>query len=73
MSVLVDKIPLPEDRDLQCFLPLVNAYKDLDFTICVNPNYDTRFFNNLRANRLVCLSVWLSTQNVDNNVLITAK
>lgn len=65
-------MPLPEDRDLQCFLPLVNAFKELDFTT-ENLTQDVLFFNKLRVKRLVNLGNWLATQTVDHGVLITAK
>lgn len=70
-SLKSNKVPLPEDRDLQCFLPLMNAFRDLNFT--TPETNDATFYNKLRVSRLIELGAWLCTYSVDKTTLITAQ
>lgn len=69
--ISANKVPLPEDRDLQCFLPLMNAFRDLNFT--TPETNDATFYNKLRVSRLIELGAWLCTYSVDKTTLITAQ
>ncbi|XP_054271417.1 nonsense-mediated mRNA decay factor SMG7-like [Macrosteles quadrilineatus] len=61
-----DKVPLPEDSDLQGFMPLEKAFADLNFSLKEGSAVSSK----LRAARLLQLGEWL-TQNTPN--LIQAK
>lgn len=57
----LSSVPLPEDRELQGFLPLNKAMQDLRFN-SEETKVDTMEINRLRASRLVNFGVWLSKQ-----------
>lgn len=54
-------VPLPEDRDLQCFLPLEKSLSRLRFA-SHDWNSDPPALNRLRAARLVAFGDWLADQ-----------
>ncbi|GLH09050.1 Uncharacterized protein GBIM_14191 [Gryllus bimaculatus] len=55
-------VPLPEDRDLQGFLPLEKVFNGLRFNN-QDWNLDAAFMNKLRAFRLVEFGKWLTKQD----------
>ncbi|XP_046591118.1 protein SMG7 isoform X1 [Neodiprion lecontei] len=64
------KVPLPEDRDLQGFLPLEKAFEALRFT---NTDFDGDIvsLNKLRAIRILDLGHQLTEQQVNGTALIS--
>lgn len=62
-------VPLPEDRDLQGFLPLEKAVKQLIFHTD-DLKTDSAMLNKLRAARVVEFGKWLAGQTPQ---LITKK
>ncbi|KAK4881318.1 hypothetical protein RN001_004637 [Aquatica leii] len=66
------KTPLSEDRELQGFLPLVEAFKTLDFKLDeLEENSETEKF--IRAKRLIDFGIWLANFDFNNTKLIVAK
>lgn len=63
-------MPLPEDRDLQGFLPLEKAFEAVRFT-STELEDDPVALNKLRAARLLQLGRFLTQQNVNGSPLIT--
>lgn len=64
------KVPLPEDRDLQGFLPLEKVFEAVRFTSAELED-DTAALNKLRAVRLLQLGRCLAQQNVNGTPLIS--
>ncbi|XP_012253866.2 nonsense-mediated mRNA decay factor SMG7-like [Athalia rosae] len=64
------KVPLPEDRDLQGFLPLQKAFEPLRFTN-TDLEGDVISLNKLRAIRILDLGRQLSEQQVNGTTLIS--
>lgn len=54
-------LPLPEDRDLQGFIPLEKSFGDLRFS-CQDWKLDPVSLNKLRASRVLEFGSWLSKQ-----------
>ncbi|KAF5306739.1 hypothetical protein FQA39_LY01497 [Lamprigera yunnana] len=66
------KTPLTEDRELQGFLPLVKAFRGLDFKLDeFEENVETEKF--IRTRRLIDFGIWLTTYDVNNTKLIVVK
>ncbi|KAF7390262.1 hypothetical protein HZH68_012119 [Vespula germanica] len=63
------KVPLPEDRDLQGFLPLEKNFENLKFT---NTDFedDIATLNKLRAVRLIQLGHYLTQYQINGSPLI---
>lgn len=64
------KVPLPEDRDLQGFLPLEKVFEPLRFT-STDLEGDVVSLNKLRAARILDLGQQLSEQRVNGTALIS--
>lgn len=64
------KVPLPEDRDLQGFLPLEKSFETLRFTN-TDLEGDTVSLNKLRAVRIIHLGRRLAQHQVNGSTLIT--
>ncbi|PSN36840.1 hypothetical protein C0J52_14254 [Blattella germanica] len=63
-------LPLPEDRDLQGFVPLEKSFTDLRFS-CQDWKLEPVSLNKLRGSRILDLGTWLSKQ--DNYHLVTRR
>jgi len=63
-------LPLPEDRDLQGFIPLEKSFSDLRFS-CHDWKLDPVSLSKLRANRILEFGTWLLKQ--DNSHLVTRR
>ncbi|KAF5290808.1 hypothetical protein FQR65_LT11512 [Abscondita terminalis] len=71
-NILVTKTPLSEDRELQGYLPLVEAFKMLDFKLEeLDENCEDEKF--IRAKRLIDFGLWLANFDVYKTKLIVAK
>ncbi|XP_046740287.1 uncharacterized protein LOC124407800 isoform X2 [Diprion similis] len=69
-SDLYGKVPLPEDRDLQGFLPLEKAFEALRFSN-TDLDGDIVSLNKLRATRILDLGHQLTEQQVNGTALIS--
>lgn len=67
-SDLYAKLPLPEDRDLQAFLPLEKVFEDLKFD---NQESNPAIMNKLRGSRLLKTGNWLA--DLQENRVITRR
>ncbi|CAH0388220.1 unnamed protein product [Bemisia tabaci] len=65
-----NSVPLPEDKDLQGFVPLEEAFSGLTFNHRVT-QHDKSILNKLRALRLVSFGKWLA--NAPDLSLLSAK
>ncbi|XP_054008743.1 uncharacterized protein LOC128892391 isoform X1 [Hylaeus anthracinus] len=63
------KVPLPEDRDLQGFLPLEKSFECLKFT-STDLEGDTEAYNKLRAVRILRLGHCLAQYRINGSPLI---
>ncbi|KAK2581218.1 hypothetical protein KPH14_008016 [Odynerus spinipes] len=63
------KVPLPEDRDLQGFLPLEKNFENLKFTN-TDLEDDIATLNKLRAARLIQLGHYLTQHQINESPLI---
>lgn len=63
-------LPLPEDRDLQGFIPLEKSFSDLRFS-CHDWKLDPVSLNKLRAARVLEFGMWLLKQ--DSHRLVTRR
>lgn len=66
-----EKIPLPEDRDMQGFLPLTKSFTNLDFKAEEIEDEKLRQF--IRAKRLIDFGTWISNHEVNGSKLIVVK
>lgn len=57
------EVPLPEDWDLQSFLPLHEVYQHYKFKECL-PHFSNEVEHTLRTIRLVTLGHWLCEQEI---------
>lgn len=65
------KIPLPEDRDMQGFLPLAKTFSNLDFK--EEEIEDEKIQRFIRAQRLIHFGTWISNHEVNGAKLIVTK
>lgn len=65
--MLDNKYPLPEDKDLQGFLPLTRNFKDFDFKEEID---DPKVKRLVRMKRLVNFSLWLTDVDVNGKKII---
>ncbi|EEB12909.1 smg-7, putative [Pediculus humanus corporis] len=65
-------VPLPEDRDLQGFLPFEKSFQNLKFHT-EDLKINTEALNKLRGSRLINFGLWLSEQTRLNIITCTKK
>ncbi|KAJ8977656.1 hypothetical protein NQ317_002458 [Molorchus minor] len=63
-----NKLPLPEDKNLQGFLPFSRNFKEIDFK---NESNDLKIERLVRMKRIVDIGLWLTDIDVNGNKLIT--
>lgn len=61
------KLPLPEDKKLQGFLPLTRNFKEFDFKEDCD---DAKIEKLVRMKRIINISVWLTEIDINGNKLI---
>ncbi|XP_049847449.1 uncharacterized protein LOC126299523 [Schistocerca gregaria] len=63
-------VPLPEDKNLQCFIPLERLLNNYRF-VFDEPKMEAETTNKLRASRLIEFGIWLSEQ--ENHKLLKTR
>lgn len=69
--ILDEKTPLPEDRDMQGFLPLAKSFNSFDFK--AEEIKDEHIQKFIRAKRLIEFGTWSSSYDVNGIKLIVVK
>lgn len=71
VCLLVEKSPLPEDREMQGFMPLAKHFSHLDFKS--DEIEDVKVEKLIRAKRLVNFGMWLTEYGEKSDVKLVVQ